>query len=93
MPSKQLLTDTAIRNAKPTGKPLKIPDSGGLYLLITPGGKKLWRFRYRFEGKDTTLALGSYPEVPLAGKKDPSADQMDTSRRVSLPYWRRSWCA
>ena len=89
MPSKQLLTDTAIRNAKPTGKPLKIPDSGGLYLLITPGDKKLWRFRYRFEGKDTTLALGSYPKVPLAGKKDLSSDQWIDGARDMRDQTRR----
>ena len=90
MASKKPLTDTAIRNAKPREKPLKLPDSGGLYLLITPAGKKLWRFRYRFDGKDTTLALGSYPAVPLAGRKDPRSgrwidgarDMRDQARRL-----------
>ena len=64
------LTDTAIRNAKAGPRPRKLTDGGGLYLLVTPCGTKLWRFRCLFEGKDSTLALGSYPAVPLAGKKD-----------------------
>ena len=37
------LTDTAIRNAKPKAKAYKIADSQGLYLLVNPGGSKLWR--------------------------------------------------
>lgn len=60
-----LLSDTAIRNAKPTAKPRKLADGRGLYLLITPAGGRLWRFKYRFEGKEKLLALGTYPEVPL----------------------------
>ena len=37
------LTDTAIRNAKPKTMPYKVADSQGLYLLVNPGGSKLWR--------------------------------------------------
>ena len=40
------LTDVAIRNAKPGAKPVKMADSGGLYLYITPAGGKLWRLGY-----------------------------------------------
>lgn len=60
------LTDTAIRQAKPTEKARKLADERGLYLLIQPGGGKLWRLDYRFEGKRKTLALGGYPDVSLA---------------------------
>src|SRR5690606_39431296 len=28
-------------------------------------GSKLWRFKYRFDGKEKRLALGAYPEVSL----------------------------
>ena len=62
-------TDTAIRNAKPKAKPYKLPDGRGMYLLVNPSGSKLWRLDYRFDGKRQTLALGSYPDVPLAGRK------------------------
>jgi integrase len=60
------LTDFAIRNAKPGTKPQKIADGGGLHLLVTPTGGKLWRFNYRFLGKQKTASLGAYPDVTLA---------------------------
>ena len=45
------LTDTAIRNAKPAGKALRLFDSGGLYLEVAPAGGKWWRFKYRFRAR------------------------------------------
>ena len=60
------LTDTAVRNAKPGSKPVKLSDGGGLHLLIQPHGTKLWRMAYRHAGKQKTLALGIYPTVSLA---------------------------
>jgi integrase len=59
------LSDVKIRNSKPIEKPLKLFDSGGLFLLVTTKGGKLWRMKYRFVGKEKLLALGSYPEVAL----------------------------
>ena len=59
------LSDAKIRNRKPPEKPVKLFDGGGLFLLVTPQGGKLWRLKYRFEGKEKLLALGSYPEVSL----------------------------
>jgi hypothetical protein len=38
-----MLTELAIENAKPRGKPYIITDGNGLHLLITTGGSKLWR--------------------------------------------------
>ena len=63
MPKK--LTDTAIRTAKPKEKPYKMADGGGLYVLVNPGGGKLWRLKYRFEGKERLFAIGAYPAVSL----------------------------
>lgn len=60
------LSDTKVRMTKPTGKPLKLFDGGGLFLLVTPTGGKLWNFKYRFEGKEKKLSLGAYPDVSLA---------------------------
>jgi integrase len=54
------LTDTKIRQAKPADKPYKLFDGGGLFLLVQPGGSKLWRLKYRFSGKERLLAIGSY---------------------------------
>ncbi len=59
------LNDMKVRNAKPKEKFYKLTDSDGLYLHVTEKGGKLWRFRYRFGGKEKLLALGSYPEISL----------------------------
>jgi integrase len=60
-----MLKDVAVRNAKPSTKPRKLSDGGGLHVLIQPTGGKLWRLAYRFSGKQKTLALGVYPVVSL----------------------------
>ena len=59
------LTDTAVRTAKPREKPYKMADGDGLYVLVNPGGGKLWRLKYRFEGKERLFAIGAYPAVSL----------------------------
>lgn len=59
------LSDTAIRNLAHGDKPIKKADEKGLYLLIQPSGGKLWRFKYRFGGKEKKLGLGRYPDVSL----------------------------
>jgi hypothetical protein len=60
------LTDTAIRNAKPAEKPLRLFDGGGLYLEVAPtSGGKWWRFKYRCNGKEKRLSLGTYPDTSL----------------------------
>ena len=61
------LTDQEVKSAKiPESKPLKeLFDGGGLYLLVIKSGK-YWRLDYRMSSKRKTLAMGSYPEIPLA---------------------------
>lgn len=59
------LSDTDIRNAKAQSKAVKMFDGGGLFLLISTTGGKLWRLKYRFQGKEKLLALGAY--LPLHG--------------------------
>lgn len=59
------LTDIAIRSLRHGDKPIKQADEKGLFLLLQPSGGKLWRFKYRFNGKEKKLSLGSYPDVPL----------------------------
>jgi integrase len=68
------LTDTAIRNAKPTAKPQKLFDDRGLFLLVTPSGGKWWRFKYRFDGKEKLLSVGVYPDVSLAKARERRED-------------------
>ncbi|OBU87188.1 tyrosine-type recombinase/integrase [Chromobacterium subtsugae] len=60
------LTDLAIRQAKPQDKPYQLADGESLYLEVSPSGGKLWRFRFRFQGKAGILALGKYPAVGLS---------------------------
>ncbi|MEW6672327.1 MAG: integrase arm-type DNA-binding domain-containing protein [Thermodesulfobacteriota bacterium] len=60
------MTDVKVRNAKPKNKQFKLFDTEGLFLLVTPAGGKWWRFKYRLEGKEKLLSLGTYPEVGLS---------------------------
>src|SRR3984893_12699731 len=64
------LTDTAIRNAKPGEKPVRLFDGGGLYLEVSPTGGRWWRLKYRFDGKEKRLSLGVYPDVSLKEARD-----------------------
>jgi integrase len=59
------LTDTKIRQAKPGPRPYRLFDGGGLWLEVRPSGGKLWRLKYRFQGKERRVALGRWPAVPL----------------------------
>jgi len=59
------LTETKVRTIKPSGKPLKLFDGGGLFLLVTPSGGKLWRLKYRFGGIEKLLTIGTYPQTSL----------------------------
>ncbi len=60
------LNDAKIRSLKPSAKPFKVSDSHGLYLLVNPGGSRLWYLKYRINGKESRLGLGAYPDVSLA---------------------------
>ena len=61
-----MLTDTQIRNAKPAAKSIKLADSQGLYLEVTPSGGKHWRYRFRLDGKESLFGIGEYPDVKAA---------------------------
>lgn len=70
-PMKRLLTDTKVKNLKPDpgGRPYKMADGGGMFVLVKPSGARLWRFKYRLGGKEHLYALGVYPEVSLAAAR------------------------
>jgi len=92
------LTDAKLRSLKPAEKPQKLSDGGGLHVLVTPGGSRLWRLAYRFGGKQKLLALGKYPDVSLADARlareiarkqldegeDPSATRKAEKRRKEI---------
>jgi len=64
------LTDTEIKRAKAAEKAYSMGDGGGLYLWVKPTGGKLWRWSYRFEGKEKLMSLGKYPDVSLAQARE-----------------------
>lgn len=64
------LSDTAIRKIKPKDKQYKVADEKGLYLLVMPNGSKLWRMKYRFDGKEKLISFGAYPDVPLVRARE-----------------------
>jgi integrase len=83
----EMLSDAAIRKAKIEDKPYRLSDSGGLVLQVTPAGGKLWRYRYRFNGKEKMLALGQYPDVSLAdarGARDKAKAELKAGRDPSI---------
>ena len=106
-----MLSDTAIRStiraAKTAQKPIKRFDQGGLFLLATPSGGALWRFKFKFEGREKLIGLGRFPDVPLkrarekrdearklvADGKDPSAERQaaKSAQADSLEHISREW--
>lgn len=69
-----MLTDKAVRAAAPKDKAYKVSDSGGLFLHVSPRNHKSWRFKYRLDGKEQLLTLGTYPEVSLAEAREKRND-------------------
>jgi integrase len=90
------LTDTAIRTSKPKPTQYKLHDVNGLFLLVTPPGGKLWRLKYRFQGKEKLISLGSYPEVTLAEvrrKRDEARKALAEGRNPSVEKKRAALAA
>lgn len=73
-----MLTDTAIKKAKPQPKDYKMPDGRNLFLLVRTNGAKYWRLRYYIWGQERNLSLGVYPDVSL--KK--ARERRDAARRL-----------
>ncbi|MFU1926448.1 Arm DNA-binding domain-containing protein [Bordetella hinzii] len=61
-----LLTDLKIKSIKPAERDYKLSDGGGLFLLVKPTGGKLWRWKYRIDGKENLFAIGAFPKISLA---------------------------
>jgi integrase len=60
------LSDTKLRTLKPQDKPYQVADGGGLFIEVMPGGKRVWRLRYRLKGKQEKVTMGDYPSFSLA---------------------------
>ncbi|GGD61032.1 tyrosine-type recombinase/integrase [Erythrobacter arachoides] len=92
------LTNVAIRNAKSGAKAIKLADGGGMFLLVTPAGGKLWRLKYRIDGSEKLLSMGAYPEISLSEArkrreeargiialgKDPSREKQRSKARARI---------
>jgi Arm DNA-binding domain len=61
-----MLIDRDVDRAKPKPRTYRLSDGRGLYVLVTPSGGKLWRWKYRFDGKEKLMTFGGYPDVSLA---------------------------
>jgi integrase len=64
------LTDTEIRRSRPAEKSYKLSDGGGLHLLVTPSGGRLWRWKFRFQGTEKQMSFGPYPALSLADARE-----------------------
>lgn len=71
-----MLTLSAIKAAKPQSKPYRLPDFGGLFLLVQPTGSKIWRLRYLRPGskKENMLSLGGFPAISLQEAREARDD-------------------
>lgn len=65
-----MLSESKVAKAVAKERPYKLADGGGLYLTITPSGGKLWRYNYRYQGKQKTLSIGQWPVVSLQAARD-----------------------
>lgn len=88
-----MFNDIRVRTIKTSKRPVKLSDSGGLYLLIAPHGSKLWRLAYRFGGKQKTLAMGAYPTITLKAARDNCEEANGCSPTASILRRNAGWKA
>jgi len=69
-----VLNEARIRAIRPKDRPYKLFDERGLFLLVTPSGGRLRRFRYRLGGVEKLLTLGAYPDVSLKRAREKRDD-------------------
>jgi hypothetical protein len=60
-----MVTDIALKNAKPKDRDYTIPVDTRLALLVKVTGNKLWRYRYSYLGKRCMLSVGKYPQTTI----------------------------
>ncbi|MBR4742532.1 MAG: integrase arm-type DNA-binding domain-containing protein [Desulfovibrio sp.] len=98
------LTDKVVRAAQPKDKPYKLSDGMGMYLEVQPNGRKWWRWKYRFQGKEKRMSLGVFPETSLSDARrrclearklladgiDPSAKRQEEKREAKQEVQRQT---
>lgn len=88
---KSRLTAIEVRQAKPSGteKARILADGGGLRLVIKPNGSKYWQFRFTRDGKESSVQLGSFPDVDLASARELANEQRRIVRSGANPVLER----
>jgi len=86
-----MLSNAAISGVKPREKPFKLADGGGLYLLVTPAGKRWWRLKFRVHGREKLLSFGIFPDVSLKEARDRRDDaRRDLAKGIDPSVKRRA---
>jgi len=83
------LSEVVVRQAKGKEKAYKLSDGGGLFILVNPNSSKYWRLKYRFQGKEKSLALGVYPAVSMATARKDAVEAKSLIRNNIDPSVRR----
>src|SRR3954465_2959430 len=102
------LSDRKIERARAKERRYGLNDGGGLWLMISPAGKKTWTVFYRKDGKPRQAALGEYPALSLKDAREELllakrkiSDGEDPSSKVqaaeptfydAAKIWHEDWC-
>ena len=82
-----MLTEARVRAAKPRTNPYKLTDGNRLFLLVAPSGGKHWRWNYAYDGRQKSMAFGSYPLVSLSdarAKRDDASSILSEGRDPAI---------
>ncbi|MCW4460876.1 Arm DNA-binding domain-containing protein [Sphingomonas sp. BT-65] len=77
------LKDLEVKYTQRRQRPFKLSDGGGLHLLVQPSGSKLWRLKYRFDGKEKLLSFCKYPDVGLAAARQ----KREAAAHLAVSKW------
>lgn len=86
-----MLTNPGCKNAAcaPEKRRERFADSGGLYLEVSHAGGKRWFWKFRHGGKESRLALGSYPDVSLKDARAARDKARDVHKTGANPVQER----
>lgn len=100
-----MLTNAAVKAARPKPAAYRLTDERGLHLFVTKLGTKSFRMRFRLAGKEQLLTIGQWPEVTLdqareraelareqlARGEDPREVAADQAQVRAFEYVARLW--
>lgn len=85
-----MLTNVAVRSARPKPRAYKMSDGGNLHLFVATSGLRSWRWRFRLAGREQLLTIGQYPDVDLAGARAAAEAARDALRAGKDPRTERA---